>query len=839
MKPNEWTQKYAIYGDKEYGYFGEVSKDQQGRINFKGTGIFYQNSDRCFIMNENMNNDICDGMFFKRGENAKPGVVKFQAGFYNKGKLCGPGMIFFNDYINDPPQLKFETHLFSYNENEYYDGPYIIISPNDKYIINECKNGVIGNKSIRFEYGKLYLDKIVNGEIKTINSIDCGWEYNFPYPPLEINLCFGFENHGIKPAFTNYDKKNKTHFYRGALQTYLQDQEYTFYEDGSRKFLNEVVHYGILPYSNGNKYFGEIKASGKEGEFVRNGFGCYRNHSEGIYCLGTYLYDERRGYCMVKRKNITYFGYYDGNDKDGIFFVRHDNFLEICTYDKNKLRGKRYRIYNDTFIIECVDESNRVLYSKSFDEEEIVKDDISNLDKISADKRELLEKFGLLYEVTSNQNIYVVGAKDEKIKSVIVPSFVKGIKENAFKGLKYLERVHIENGVQTIKEGAFFDCPNIREVVLPNTVTVYEPNLFNSKRLDKITIPKTTKLIKNYAFYYCSGLKDVKIEDYRCVIEKYAFPKKFKNANNNNTEEDKERKNKIKEKNKQKDEEIKNKLKKKLTKEKEKKNKIKKKKREQRIEEFADVMGNIWDKTKDVFKAIGGFFAKVFVSIGTFFGFIFSKIGSFFVFIFDKIKGLFRRRRYSYGPSFLEKIGDFFKMIGKGILIGITFPFKMIYIGVRSICTSEGGILIAGLVLSGVFVLLAITGWIQYLAWDVRGLAPKNNEFFGYDWNLLFGCIDLIESGEFFKVLLGLIFVLFAVIIDLVLYIIMAIFLYAIPVLLQIIIQLVLVFVLPPAIPIGLFVYMFKTERSKSTLTIALISTVATVIYFIFLSKLL
>ncbi|MBQ3253966.1 MAG: hypothetical protein IJA65_05355, partial [Acholeplasmatales bacterium] len=176
--------------------------------------------------------------------------------------------------------------------------------------------------------------------------------------------------------------------------------------------------------------------------------------------------------------------------------------------------------------------------------------------------------------------------------------------------------------------------------------------------------------------------------------------------------------------------------------------------------------------------------------------------------------------------------------IGKGILIGITFPFKMIYIGVRNICTSEGGILIAGLVLSGVFLLLAITGWIQYLAWDVSALAPKD-AYFGYDWNLVFGSVDLLASGDVFKFLLGAICIIFAVIIDLSIYIVLSLVIYAIPVLIQVIIQLVLVFVLPPAIPIGLFVYMFKTERSKSTLTIALISTVATVIYFIFLSKLL
>lgn len=64
------------------------------------------------------------------------------------------------------------------------------------------------------------------------------------------------------------------------------------------------------------------------------------------------------------------------------------------------------------------------------------------------------------------------------LKEINIPGIVKTIGEFSF-SRSGLESIYIPEGVETIKKGAFYHCDNLKEVVIPSTVTVIEKNAFD------------------------------------------------------------------------------------------------------------------------------------------------------------------------------------------------------------------------------------------------------------------------------------------------------------------------------------------------------------------------
>ena len=68
--------------------------------------------------------------------------------------------------------------------------------------------------------------------------------------------------------------------------------------------------------------------------------------------------------------------------------------------------------------------------------------------------------------------------------------------------------------VTSIGYRAFYDCPGLTSVTIPNSVTIIGESAFWScSGLTSITIPNSVTSIGRYAFEYCSGLKKVIVKD--------------------------------------------------------------------------------------------------------------------------------------------------------------------------------------------------------------------------------------------------------------------------------------------------------------------------------------
>lgn len=79
-------------------------------------------------------------------------------------------------------------------------------------------------------------------------------------------------------------------------------------------------------------------------------------------------------------------------------------------------------------------------------------------------------------------------------------------------------------GEGKIKDYAFYECRNLKEITIPNGVTEIGEYAFRGcKSLESITIPDGVTTIGDYAFSYCDNLTSITIPDSVTSIGKYAF----------------------------------------------------------------------------------------------------------------------------------------------------------------------------------------------------------------------------------------------------------------------------------------------------------------------------
>lgn len=89
----------------------------------------------------------------------------------------------------------------------------------------------------------------------------------------------------------------------------------------------------------------------------------------------------------------------------------------------------------------------------------------------------------------------------EHLYSIVIPSSVIDIGEEAFKGCSGLVEVNIPGGVTCIEDGTFADCRKLENISIPNSVTKIGANAFAScVSLTEMTIPDSVVKIGKYAF---------------------------------------------------------------------------------------------------------------------------------------------------------------------------------------------------------------------------------------------------------------------------------------------------------------------------------------------------
>lgn len=91
-----------------------------------------------------------------------------------------------------------------------------------------------------------------------------------------------------------------------------------------------------------------------------------------------------------------------------------------------------------------------------------------------------------------------------------VPEGVENIRNRAFYRCGYLTEVFLPTSLKTIGEMAFHTCSALQKIVLPEGLESIGKDAFAyCTGLTEITIPSTTKVVSEYAFSYSENIKKV------------------------------------------------------------------------------------------------------------------------------------------------------------------------------------------------------------------------------------------------------------------------------------------------------------------------------------------
>lgn len=74
-----------------------------------------------------------------------------------------------------------------------------------------------------------------------------------------------------------------------------------------------------------------------------------------------------------------------------------------------------------------------------------------------------------------------------------------------------IEKVVIEDGVESIGEYAFYDFTSLTSIEIPNSVTTIGSNAFSQSSIESVALPENLQSISEYLFYYCESLTSVTI----------------------------------------------------------------------------------------------------------------------------------------------------------------------------------------------------------------------------------------------------------------------------------------------------------------------------------------
>ena len=113
--------------------------------------------------------------------------------------------------------------------------------------------------------------------------------------------------------------------------------------------------------------------------------------------------------------------------------------------------------------------------------------------------------------LNKNACLYING---NKITELVIPEGVNSIKNYAFYNYAQLTSITIPNSVTSIGNEAFSSCSSLTSITIPNSVTSIEGGAFSyCSSLTSITIPNSVTSIGSSAFYECSNIAEIHIYD--------------------------------------------------------------------------------------------------------------------------------------------------------------------------------------------------------------------------------------------------------------------------------------------------------------------------------------
>lgn len=111
-----------------------------------------------------------------------------------------------------------------------------------------------------------------------------------------------------------------------------------------------------------------------------------------------------------------------------------------------------------------------------------------------------------------------------KLETLVVPANIESIGEEAFYGNYNLKEVFMENGkLEFIGKSAFDSCIALKDLCLPESVTVIDDFVFRNTAIEQLIIPKGIVSVGKYAFHLCDEITSVTINSDMQSIGESAF----------------------------------------------------------------------------------------------------------------------------------------------------------------------------------------------------------------------------------------------------------------------------------------------------------------------------
>lgn len=115
-------------------------------------------------------------------------------------------------------------------------------------------------------------------------------------------------------------------------------------------------------------------------------------------------------------------------------------------------------------------------------------------------------------------------AKVDFFGNAIIPAGTTVIGKMAFDGHKRLRRVRIPGTVERIEERAFAHCENLERVILDEGIQTIETLAFSGRNLHEIILPDSVRQISRGTFHLCEGLTKPVYNRSGTIL--YAYPQK-------------------------------------------------------------------------------------------------------------------------------------------------------------------------------------------------------------------------------------------------------------------------------------------------------------------------
>ncbi len=131
-----------------------------------------------------------------------------------------------------------------------------------------------------------------------------------------------------------------------------------------------------------------------------------------------------------------------------------------------------------------------------------------------------------VYDSRNNCNAIIETATNSLIagcNNTVIPSTVKEIAYYAFAGKTFTEFT-IPEGVETIGESAFMQCPNLKSITLPNSLkSIGFWSFGQCSKLESVTFGNGLETIGESSFYKCTALKEAILPNSVKFLDSQAF----------------------------------------------------------------------------------------------------------------------------------------------------------------------------------------------------------------------------------------------------------------------------------------------------------------------------